>query len=232
MTKKFENRMLGGTGTLLGPSPNSLFDMVVEFMKLHLPQFVESIIESAIVNENGLNSRLSRFITKAARNDIFFAHRENMEDETRGDSPATDIGIYLYDDDMGISSPLITVFECKRLTKNIGSKRRREYVIGHEKNGKQVHCGGIERFKIGIHGSSLNHAGMVGYIQDGHYCQWLKKINLWVSDLCGRQCDPMWSEAEKLKLQRNIGRITECTSIVKRNKNQLYMTHLWIDLGK
>jgi homospermidine synthase len=79
--------MLGGTGTLLGPSLNTQFEMVVEFLKTHLPQFAEFILNANIENENGLNSQLSRFITNAAAQEIFFAERESMEDETRGDSP-------------------------------------------------------------------------------------------------------------------------------------------------
>jgi hypothetical protein len=222
--------MLGGTGNLLGPPPNALFNVVVEFIKTHLPQFAESVLNTGIINENGLNSRLSRFVTNFADQEIFFADRESMEDEARGNSPAADIGIYLKVDDIGIDPPLITVFEGKRLTTSLESKRRQEYVIGHEKNGKRIPCGGIERFKLAIHGGKLSHAGMVGYLQDGTPGSWQKKVNAWISDLCSQPFGPAWSEVEKLTSQITIGRVTECSSVVNRSASELHLVHLWIDL--
>lgn len=222
--------MLGSTGTLLGPSPNAQFDMVVEFLKTHLPQFAETVLNANIENENGLNSRLSRFITNAATQEIFFADRESMEDETRGTSPAADIGIYLKVEDIGIDPPLITVFEGKRLTTKLPEKRRREYVIGHEKGGKDIRCGGIERFKLTIHGGKLNHAGMIGYLQDGTPDSWQEKVNAWICDLCSQPFDPAWSEREQLTPQKTDGRVTEYSSVVNRDNSELHLTHLWIDL--
>lgn len=222
--------MLGGTGTLVGPSQHAQFDMVVEFLKAHLPQFAKSVLNADIENENGLNSRLSRYITNAAVQEIFFAERESMEDETRGDSPAVDIGIYLNVEDIGIDPPLITVFEGKRLTTKLPNKRRREYVIGHEKDGKYLHCGGIERYKLAIHGGKLNHAGMIGYIQDGTPDSWQEKVNSWICDLCSQPFDPAWSGREKLFPQKTDRRVTEFSSIVNRVDSELHLTHLWIDL--
>lgn len=229
-TKYPAGRMLGGTGSLLGPSPNEQFGMVVEFLKIHLPQFAESILNTNIVNENGLNSRLSRFITNAAVQEVFFSERESMEDETRGDSPAADIGIYLKVDDTEMDAPLITVFEGKRLTKKLPKKRRREYVIGREEGEKHIYCGGIERFKLAIHGGKVNHAGMIGYLQDGTPDRWRKEINTWICDLCSQPFDPAWSKREQLTLQKTDGRVSECSSVVNRVNSELHLTHLWIDL--
>ena len=223
-------RMLGGTGTLLGPSPNALFNMVVEFLKAHLPQFTESLLNSKIEKENGLNSRLSRFITNAADQEIFFAERESMEDETRGNSPATDIGIYLKVDDTGIDPPKITVFEGKRLTTKLPSKRRREYVIGHEEEGKHIQCGGIERFKLSIHARDFKQAGMIGYLQDGTPDSWRGKINSWITELSCQPLNLACLEQEPLPLLAMDGRVTECSSMVYRNGSQLRLTHLWINL--
>jgi hypothetical protein len=222
--------MLGGTGTLLGPPPDSLFNTVIEFLKTNLPQLAESLLNSNIDNENGLNSQLSRFITNAADQEIFFAERESMEDETRGDSPATDIGIYLKVEDCSIDAPLITVLEGKRLTKSLGADRRREYVIGHEKKGKHIPCGGIERFKLSIHGRKLNRAGMIGYIQEEKPEYWLGQINSWISDLSLQQDSPKWSEEEHLAQVATERRISESASIVFRQADKLHLTHLWINL--
>jgi hypothetical protein len=91
-------RMLSGTGKITGPIPNTQFKRIIDFLIIHLPKFAESISKADIENENGLNSKLSRFITNAAKQEEedFFANREIMEDEKCGNSPAVDIGIYLY----------------------------------------------------------------------------------------------------------------------------------------
>ena len=231
MTLYIGGRMLGGTGTLRGPSPNAQFKNVMEFLKIHLSKFAHTILNANIYNENALNSRLSRFITNAANEEFFFANSENMEDETKGNSPATDIGIYLkVDGDSGIVPPLITVFEGKRLTNQLQKKRYREYVIGHEENGKHISCGGIERFKLGIHGAKLNFAGMIGYMQDGTPESWQKRINSWICELSRQIYDPAWSSGEKLEQQKNKEGISEYSSIVNRAENTLYLTHFWIDL--
>jgi hypothetical protein len=233
MTKYHVERMLGGNGELIGPPPNTQFNMVVKFIRSRLLQFAKSVsvLRTKIKNEKGLNRRLSLFINNSAGREIFFANSEHMEDESRGDSPAVDIGIYLRVDDIETDPPLITVFEGKRLTTRLGPRRRQEYVIGHEKKGKHITCGGIERFKLSIHGGKVNHAGMIGYLQDGKPEIWQKTINAWISDLCSRCFEPRWSECEQLTPPITEDRVTECSSVVNRGTmKQLYLKHLWIDL--
>ncbi len=231
MTGRSTGRMLCGSGDFIGPPLNAQFKAVVNFLKAHLPQFVKSILKTDIYNENGLNSRLARFITNAASNEVFFAVRESMEDETQGSSPAVDIGIYLSVRDIQIDPPLITVFEGKRLTTKLPKKRTREYVIGHEKDGKHIKCGGIERFKLSIHGKKFNNAGMIGYLQDGVPDNWQSKINSWIRDLCNQPFKLAWSECEQLTKKETDGHITEYFSNVNRADSELHLTHLWIDIS-
>ena len=231
MNEPSAGRMLGGAGDFIGPPLNAQFKAVVNFLKAHLPQFVKSILKTDICNENGLNSRLARFITNAASKEVFFAGSDSMEDETKGSSPAVDIGIYLSVRDIQIDPPLITVFEGKRLTTKLPKKRSREYVIGHEEDGKHIKCGGIERFKLSIHGKNFNSAGMIGYIQDGMPDSWQLKINSWIRDLCNQPFKLVWSENEQLTKKETDGRITEYSSTVNRADSELHLTHLWIDLS-
>jgi hypothetical protein len=231
MNQSPPGRMLGGIGTLTGPPQNTHFKKVVEVIKTILPKFADSAMNDGIENEKGLNSRLTRFIINTADKESFLAQPESMEDETRGDSPAVDIGIYLkVNPDTGIVPPRITVFEGKRLSTKLPKKRCREYVIGREEKGKHVPCGGIERFKLNIHGSKLHCAGMIGYIQDDTAEIWHEKINTWIHELCDQSSEPAWSEQEKLNLKKTNGRVTEYESVVKRTDSELQMTHLWISL--
>lgn len=224
--------MLGGAGMLLGLPHNSQFNSVVELIILSLPLFAESALQENIAKENGLNRRLARFITNVAdKNGFpFFAENESMEDETRGNSPAADIGIRLKIDDIASDSPKITVFEGKRLTSALSRKRRQEYVIGHEKDGKHIPCGGIERFKCSIHGNQFAYAGIIGYLQEETPEIWCKKINSWISNLCSHSFEPAWSEREQLTPLETDGRITKCASVVHRNESELHLIHLWINL--
>lgn len=231
VTDSTEKRLLSGTGKLIGPPQDAHFFSVMEFLMSHLPQFGETIASTDLQNENALNGRLSRFITNVADDEEFFADREIMEDETRGDSPATDIGIFLKVPDCSIDPPLITVLEGKRLTTTLGTERRREYVYGHEKHGRHIPCGGIERFKLSIHGRQCRrHAGMIGYIQEETPEYWQGQINSWISDLSLLNNTPKWSEEECLRPFTTEGRISKSVSVVNRKANSLYLTHLWVNL--
>ncbi len=224
--------MLGGTGILLGLPHNTQFNCIVELIVLSLPLFAESAQQEKINNENGLNRRLARFITNVADKIgiPFFAQPESMEDETRGNSPATDIGIHLKIEDIATDPPKVTVFEGKRLTSTLGRERRQEYVIGHENNGEHIPCGGIERFKYTIHGREFTHAGMIGYLQEETPEIWREKINTWISALCSHSFEPAWSEQEQLIPPVTDGRVTKCTSVVQRSESKLHLTHLWVNL--
>lgn len=234
MTNYLTGRMLGGTGTLLGPPPNSQFNSVIELVVQALPVFATFAMKEDIHNENGLNSLLSLFISKVAKknNLPFIAHHQSMEDTTRGNSATPDIGIHLAIDDEAEPPPRITVFEGKRLTSGLGKKRRREYVVGHEEKGRYIPCGGIERFKLSIHARKLGHAGMVGYIQDRTPDHWRDQINSWISELSGRQSDPAWFDQERLTLPTTNGQVSECSSVVYRKTGELHLTHLWINLER
>lgn len=231
-SKHSAERPLRGTGTLTGPPPNALFNSVTVLIGQSLPDFVAYVMKEGITSEDGLNSQLALFIEKRARrnNLPFIVQHQSMEDVMRGNSPKPDIGIHLDADDMANPLPRITVFEGKRLTTQLEAKRRREYVIGHEKDGRHVPCGGIERFKHSIHGKKLSHAGMIGYLQDGTSEYWHNQINDWITELSSQQHDPAWSEREQLTLHPSDGSVTEYFSVVLRKSDKLRLTHLWINL--
>jgi len=225
--------MLGASGTLSGPKQNTLFNLVVELVAEALPLFAASAIKEGIRNENGYNRRLSRFITNVAVNkDLpFFAQPENMEDETRGCSPATDIGICLQQEDVATDPPRVALFEGKRLSKSLEKKREREYVIGHEEKGKHICCGGLERFKLSRHGQKFNHAGMVGYMEDGSPEHWQDKINSWICELSREQHDPTWLIEEQIGSMATKGLVTESMSILNRHDSEICLKHLWVNVA-
>ncbi len=229
-----KRRMLGGAGDLCGPIPNAQFNSVVDLISLSLPLFAKSALQDEIKSENGLNRRLARFVSNiAAQRELpFIAQPESMEDETSGSSPATDIGIHLKADDIESDPPKVTVFEGKRLSTNLPKHRRKEYVIGHDKDGKHVKCGGIERFKLSIHAKEFKRAGMIGYVQDGTSENWRTQVNTCIAELSCQQHNPSWAVQEQLTSLAKNERVSECSSIVSRVDGNLHLTHLWIDLGQ
>ncbi len=234
MSNSYAKRILGGTGKLLGPASYSQFNRVVELIRGCLPQFAESVLKEGIKNENGLNRKLCRFVTNVSRNTglPFCAQPESMEDEANGGSPTADIGVYLLSEDTSHDPPKITVFEGKRLTGRLERKRRREYVFGHERGGNHIACGGIERFKLAIHGRHFDRAGMIGYIQEETPPIWQERVNAWISELAGMEHDPIWTEEEHLTALKTDEQVTVCTSVVYRRDDEIHLTHLWIDLSR
>lgn len=225
--------MLRGIGVLHGLDSNGQFNSVIELVQGCLSQFAESILKKRIRNENGLNRKLSRFITNecALKGLPFFAQPECMEDEECGNSPASDIGIYLFVDDIAYDTPKITVFEGKRLSKSLGAKRSYEYVFGHTENGRHIPCGGMERFKLSIHGSNLPRAGMIGYLQDETPIKWQRLLNVKIIDLASeRHYYPRWSDKEVLVLVKDEGRVSTRSSVLYRQSDEIHLTHLWVNL--
>lgn len=226
-------RPLGGVGSFQGPKPGTHFQKVVAMVKDALPYFANSSLEEGIKNEKALNGKLIRFIDKIAYHQglSYFVESEPMEDEKNGASSAPDIGIYLQTDNMADDLSKITVFEAKRLSSNgIFKKRHREYVCGHEKRGKYIECGGIERFKLSLHGRDINYAGMIGYVQDGDFDTWLTRINEWICELSRTPDRVAWSEEEQLILVEDGHQVMQSKSMVYRTDDQLHLTHLWVNL--
>ena len=85
-----------------------------------------------------------------------------------------DIGVY--PKETALTSRAFFVLEAKRLPTPSGSGRdMREYVIGNKEDG------GIERFKREYHGGGLNPCGMIGYVEEKDFADWLEIINCWIS---------------------------------------------------
>lgn len=97
------------------------------------------------------------------------AGKENI---SKGKQAREDIYFYLNDDD----HTRIFYVEGKRLPKH-KTQTKEEYVVGINSYGHP--CGGIERFKKGMHGDSsriLNN-GLIAYIENNSMKYWVEKIN-------------------------------------------------------
>jgi hypothetical protein len=90
--------------------------------------------------------------------------------------------------------------------------------------------GGIQRFKLGLHGAKYDLAAMVGYIQDYNDEGWIDTINKWIKEFAanpiGDGC--VWSDDENLNLYEYdiLNRIGKCkSSHLRTNKKQKIEIH-------
>lgn len=122
--------------------------------------------------ENLKNQQLSdRFNRISTKNETEWigVGKENEKNLT---SNREDIYFYLGDD----ARTRIFFVEGKRLPK-YGSKNEEEYVVGKSSTGNS--SGGIERFKLGLHGmpNTMHDYGMIAYLENNSFSFWKKIIN-------------------------------------------------------
>jgi len=179
-------------------------------------------------NEKKLNSDLAKSLTWYART----AEREVnfFSEELQGKVHTVDIVACHYDKNIENFRDVITVFECKRLTKAIGRDRTDEYVTGHEKTD-----GGIQRFKLEVHGKEHEIVGMIGYIQSGTYLEWLETINNCIVNLCDKPDENglHWNKSELLNTIEHDeeNRKYHGKSIhPRKTKPDITIHHLWVNM--
>jgi hypothetical protein len=106
--------------------------------------------------------------------------------------------------------------------------REREYVTGGDKK-----SGGIQRFKLALHGALLRHAGMIGYVQRDSFDDWFTSINVWITDLAESTSE--WSQEDCLsELTTDVAnRVASCISVhtrVDAVTGKIHLSHLWVDM--
>ncbi|MCK5600887.1 hypothetical protein KAR91_03400, partial [Candidatus Pacearchaeota archaeon] len=184
-------------------------------------------------SEVKLNSQLATFLDVQASNS-FPMIRFNHEEPQSG-SRSTDISS-LPSQEMFIEARSYTIYdpvlviECKRLPAP-SKDREKEYVTGLVPN---KISGGIQRFKLGLHGAKHNSALMVGYIQDGTAKFLHKKINKWICELMvspiGDGCT--WSKKEilvQLEEDTRAGVVRYHSKHSRKGKaTKIELYHLWV----
>jgi hypothetical protein len=121
------------------------------------------------------------------------------------------------------------VIEGKRLP-SPSRDREREYVSG----GTEL-SGGIQRFKLGLHGKDYATAVIIGYVQRGDLAQWKSVINGWIADLATGQSSD-WAATEILS---PVGTKNTCTRSRYSSKHLrttgckttfIELSHFWIQV--
>jgi len=225
------------TGKITSGIKSRTFQLVIiNFVYKELPAWRDDTDRPDEQSEDKLNLQLCKFLDSHARNDfpmIRFDHEEYQTDQRRVDMSASPAkSIFLEAKPYMIYDPVL-VIECKRLTAPSSS---REYVTGPT---PEKISGGIQRFKLGLHGAKHNLAVMIGYLQSHITRYWHLKINSWILELIktpvGDGC--VWIADETLKpLQADLSKgISNYRSIHNRIgnivNNEIEIFHLWITMN-
>jgi hypothetical protein len=168
-----------------GIALNTLVNETLDFIHRQLPNWRDDPERPEEESEETLNGNLCDFLNYRARHDYpmaAFRHEELQASRRKVDlSVKTDRPIIASTRTFTKYDPYLVV-EGKRLPAP-AKKREMEYVTG-----RADVTGGIQRFKLGLHGASVETAAIVGYVQDEDTDFWLVRINGWISSLDGTEC--------------------------------------------
>jgi len=209
---------------------NEFIQGIIYFIYNHLDKWRGSKDWTNTENEKLLNSDLIKYLNGYARTEELKANF--FSDELQGNFHSVDIVACHFNKDIENFREAIVVFECKRLSSVITGKRKDEYVTGHNEKD-----GGIQRFKLEIHGSDYNIVGMIGYIQTGNYQEWFNKINSVIEEISIKPDENglVWTKDEFLKMLENDskkGKHYSNSIHSRKTKENIIIHHLWIDMQK
>lgn len=125
--------------------------------------------------------------------------------------------------------PLLPI-ECKRLpTPAQRDRDEREYVFSQHST-----TGGIQRFKLGLHGAAHTIGGMIGYIQQDTCPLWSGRVGEWIKQLVAGG-EQGWSANDALRLvqhdeERKIASLDSVHSR-KTGMSDISLRHMWVQMN-
>lgn len=194
-TTEGRGRLTAGPGKGDGLVPRTL-----EFIRVQLSAWRDDPSRPEGANEKALNSTLCDFLDVQSRTlhpMVRFKH-ESLQTTVH----SADIGVHGVEQetvigalDFSIYQPFL-VIEAKRLP-TPSKDREREYVTGSN-DGKPT--GGIQRFKLGLHGAGVDTGALVGYLEKEKPAHWHRTINEWIAELAGTTVNGcVWAASESIK---------------------------------
>ncbi len=217
-----------------GVQKNTLVERTLAFVRDQLPLWRDDPTRPHEEAEERLNAQVCKFLNVASRQDfpmVHFHHEEKQGPFRRVDLSANPVPQFTGAMYRSIYDPFL-VFESKRLPAPKGQpQREKEYVTG----GK-LRSGGIQRFKLGLHGADHEVAAMIGYLQAGTVVDWFAHINEWIGEL-SRVVPPeeeSWTSDEQLNglVTDTFRRAASADSTHPRIAgSSIRLRHLWIELS-
>jgi hypothetical protein len=216
-----------------GLTSNALVASTLEFVRDELPKWRDDPERAVEDSEERLNAQLCKYLNVASRQTfpmVYFHHEEKQTGTRRVDFSA------LPSENQIIGSTFHTIYnpfvviEGKRLPSPTPD-REREYVTGGESK-----SGGIQRFKLGLHGAKHELVALIAYVQEGELRVWFKQINSWIRDLEGTHGpgDEAWSLGEQLAgfVEHAASSTAESSSLHPRSGDvvspNFRIRHFWV----
>jgi hypothetical protein len=220
-----------------GIQRDALVSKTIAYISRQLPAWRDDPNRSDEQAENQLNLQLVKFLDAHARSEfpmVRFDHEEYQSGRRSLDISASPIETIIIDARLHTIYDPILVIEGKRLPAP-SPNREKEYVSG----GKDNISGGIQRFKLGLHGGDYNIVAMVGYVQERSLNQWYKQINDWIAKfeqgIFEDSCE--WSAGDKLDLfaEDALNGVASSRSVHTRvgsvKSKRIELHHLWIEMN-
>jgi hypothetical protein len=226
----------GASGSLsCKPAPEDrLIPQTLNFIHAQLPAWRDDPKRPVGDSEKPLNSTLCDFLDIRSRSHFWMVRFKHEEPQAKGRT--ADMGVHGTEDDTLVGTfgydiyhPFM-VIEAKRLP-SPRKDREREYVCGIAKA-----SGGIQRFKLGLHGKDVETAAIVGYIEKQSARHWHATINTWIGDLASKKSADgcVWTDADVLgelicdeeqglsATESNHQREGKCLT------NSIHLHHFWV----
>ncbi len=211
----------------------SLVAQTLKFVQDELPLWRDDQTRPQEESEERLNAQLCKFLNVAAADRfpmIHFHHEEQQAPRRRVDISANPITIqFIGAKQYTIYEPFI-VFEGKRLPAP-SRDREQEYVTGGAEK-----SGGIQRFRLGLHGEKLRDAVMIGYVQNGSRKHWFNQINAWIDELADDLSldDLKWSTRDRLTNFISLSSRTSSSDSSHDRVNsvsaKIRLRHYWVEM--
>lgn len=223
-------------GITSGIQKDTLISKTISYIWRQLPAWRDDPYRRDKQSENELNLQLVKFLDAHARSEfpmVRFDHEEYQYGRRSIDISASPVEPVTIDARLHTIYDPILVIEGKRLPAP-SSDREHEYVTG----GKGKISGGIQRFKLGLHGANHNTAVIIGYVQKRPLTQWHHQINEWIMKLAnGTMQDSFdWKADEQLDSFEEdlLEGVASSRSTHLRNCNvkskSISIHHLWIEM--
>ena len=226
-----------GCGRLSGGPETTLTERTVEFVRGELPGWRDDPHRPAEESEERLNGQLCKFLNVAAAYRFPMVHFHHEEKQTAGrrvDISANPLSARFVGETFHTIYHPFIVFEGKRLPAP-SKDREREYLTGGE-----AKSGGIQRFRLGLHGAEQRQVAIIGYVQRGTTRECFGRINRWVAEIQeALALDGLaWCEKDVLTEFRESvkERTAFCRSKHRRSgavvSDEVLISHLWIQMDR
>lgn len=206
-----------------------LVSNVMDFVFEHLDAWRDSKREPCVA-ESKLNEQLCVHLSYKARNDglFLFHHEQSQAGQRRIDIAAKPASAAILACGYESMHDSITVFEAKRLPAPTKA-RRDEYVTGCTAT-----SGGIQRFRLCLHGQEHGTAGMIGYVQKDGFESVHRHINSSFTRITGCTDGLEWTHDDRLnplEIDRICGKARTESAHSRCDGTTIRLHHLWIDMN-